>query len=163
MPTSLDWLPPLITLSDHDGKFDPFLEAVYKAFCDDFVHSKPSYDGKPFGLKKHPIELNKEATFWHVVSQGSTEADRNICLQRCERIRWPRPIIEAAMSGKVRIWKNSRRSEDRIVLAVDDFSYVVVLAERAAFVLLWTAYIVEQDHSRRQKEYEAWNAAPKEN
>jgi len=42
------------------------------------------------------------------------------------------------------------------VLAVEDFSYVVVLADRGTFLLPWTAYCVDREHQRRklQKEYE---------
>ncbi len=55
----------------------------------------------------------------------------------------------------------SRRSgERRIVMAIPDFSYVVVLADRGSYVLLWTAYYVEHDHRRRKLEAEhgEWHA-----
>ncbi len=40
----------------------------------------------------------------------------------------------------------------------EDFSYVVVLADRGEYVLLWTAYCVEQEHRRQKlrREYEAF-------
>ena len=58
----------------------------------------------------------------------------------------------------IRFWKNTRGRNVRILLAVEDFSYVVVLEEREDFVLLWTAYFVEYPNKRRrmQQEYEAW-------
>lgn len=163
MPGNVDWLPALIKLSDHGGDSNKFLDAVYEAFCADFVHSKPLYAGKRFGLKRYPLSQGREATFWHVASEGTVESQRTISIPRCERIRWPRPIIEAIETDRVRVWKNSRGSDDRIVLAIDDFSYVVVLDERDTFVMLWTAYVVEHEHRRRklQKEFEAWNSQAK--
>ncbi len=79
-------------------------------------------------------------------------------LRRCERIRWPRSIIEGADTKYVKSWKNSRKGEERLVLALEDFSYVVVLADRSDYVLLWTAYCVEYEHRRRKlrEEYEAF-------
>lgn len=53
--------------------------------------------------------------------------------------------------------------EERIVLALVDFSYVVIVSEREDFVLPWTAYTVEQTHQRNklQREYEDyWRGQP---
>jgi len=39
-----------------------------------------------------------------------------------------------------------------------DFSYIVVLATRSTYVLLWTAYTVERTHRREKlrREYQAY-------
>jgi hypothetical protein len=48
----------------------------------------------------------------------------------------------------------------RIVIALEDFSYIVVLADRGKYLLLWTAYCVEQEHRRAKlrREYERYSA-----
>lgn len=63
----------------------------------------------------------------------------------------------------MRRWSNRRGSDTRILLALDDFSYVVVLADRGDYVLPWTAYTVERKHRREKlrKEYEEYQAAQK--
>jgi len=156
-----DWLPDLILMDDHENIWEQFLEAVYAKFVEDFLHSKPAYPEKRFALKRHPVEQGKEATFWHLVSTGKTEADREIDFRRCERIGWPRCIIENMDREDVLVWKNQRKGSERTVIALDDFSYVVIIDERDDYVLLWTAYCVEQEHRRRklQKEYEATKKA----
>ncbi len=75
-----------------------------------------------------------------------------------EQKRWPRAIIDAASTESVKLWKNKRRNEERIILALSDFSYIVVLADRGDYILLWTAYCVEHEHQRRklEKEYCAY-------
>lgn len=158
MTSNADWLPPLVLLADYDGDAAAYLEAVYGYFRQDFVGSQPVYPTKRFALKRHPMTLGKEATFWHLISSGPLEEDRLPDLRRCERIRWPRPMIEAIQGDRLRMWTNERQGHRRIVIAVDDFSYVVVLEERADYVLLWTAYFVEQPHRRGKlrREYEAW-------
>jgi hypothetical protein len=158
MSSSSDFLPPLILLEDHGNDWHRYLAVIYSFFCQDFVTSKPDFEGKRFALKRHPVIDGKEATFWHIISEGEIEGERLPDLRRCERIRWPRPIIEAVRSSQVRCWRNKRREEERIVIALEDFSYIVVLADRGTYILLWTAYCVEQQHRRQKlrREYEAF-------
>ncbi len=150
MNGSTELLPPLVLFEDYQGDWHQYLEAIYQYFCKDFVTSKPDYGGKRFALKRHPMIKGKEATFWHIISEGDVESERLPDLRRCERIRWPRPIIEGIKSSHLKYWRSKRKEEERIVIALADFSYVVVLADRGEYVLLWTAYYVEQEH-RRQK------------
>lgn len=158
MNNSASLLPPLILMEEYQNNWDIYLEAIYYFFCEDFIHSKPKFEEKRFALKRYPVVKGKEATFWHLISEGKEEDERLPDIRRCERIRWPRPMIEAIKSKQVRCWKNKRKEEDRIVIALEDFSYVVVLADRGEYVLLWTAYCVEREHQRRKlrKEYEAF-------
>lgn len=163
MTDTPSWLPALITLADYGGNWDQYFEVIYKLFCEDFISSCPSYPDKRFSLKRHPVVDGKEATFWHIISEGNVEAERLPDLRRCERIRWPRAIIESMETEDVRIWKNQRttrqrRNEDRILIALPDFSYLVVLADRGEYVMLWTAFYVERSHQRRklQSEYETY-------
>jgi hypothetical protein len=111
------------------------------------------------------MEQGKEATFWHLISEGKVEGERLPDMRRCERIRWPRPIIEHADEPVIKIWENKRKRETRICIWFEDVEYLVVLASRKGYVLLWTAYPVTWAHTKRklQKEYEAFlkaNAAP---
>src|SRR5712691_8866834 len=155
---SSGFLPPLVLLKDYENNWHRYFDIIYNFFRQDFVTSKPNFKGKRFALKRHPLINGKEATFWHIISEGGVEGERLPDLRRCERIRWPRPIIEAVRSENVKCWKNKRKEEVRVVIALEDFSYVVVLADRGDYVLLWTAYCVEQEHRRQKlrKEYEAF-------
>jgi len=70
------WLPELILFEDYEGNWDNYLEAIYTIFWEDFVNSKPSFQGRKLALKKHPVIQGKEATFWHIISEGKQEEDR---------------------------------------------------------------------------------------
>jgi len=155
---SSGFLPPLVLLNDYENNWHRYFDVIYNFFRQDFVTSKPNFKGKRFALKRNPVINGKEATFWHIISEGGVEGERLPDLRRCERIRWPRPIIEEVRSEHVKCWKNKRKEEVRVVIALEDFSYVVVLADRGDYVLLWTAYCVEQEHRRQKlrKEYEAF-------
>ena len=152
MTVDLSWLPPL--LSHHEaGSVDD----LYAHFRRDFIVTAPTLLGKPFGMKRHPMRDGREATFWHLISTGTDESNRQIDHQRCRRICWPRALIDAVGSSRVLWWRTSRGADRRIAIALPDFSYVVIVSERHGYVLLWTAYYVHQPHRRRklQREYDA--------
>jgi hypothetical protein len=156
-----EWLPPLVYLQDYDGNWDRYLIAIYAYFRRDFIESKPSFQGKNLAVKRHPFIQGKEATFWHFISEGDNEEERVPDMRRCERIRWPRPVIETGGEPEVKIWENERREERRICLWLENQEYLVVLAKRQNYILLWTAYMVTRPHQKRklQQEYEAFKKA----
>lgn len=165
MSANPDWLPDLILLEDYNGNWDEYLHTIYKIFYKDFVKSTPKYRGIKLALKKHPMINGKEATFWHIISKGRNENERIPDLRRCERIRWPRPIIENDKDPVLKVWQNRRKKDTRILLWFEDEDYLVILSERKGYLLLWTAYLVTQNHRKRklQKEYETFlkaKAAP---
>lgn len=152
-----NWLPPLVLLDESGGEWDRYVEKVYEYFKHDFIDHKPIFRGRRLGLKRHPLSQGKEATFWHFTSEGPDEPNRIPDLRRCERIRWPRPIIELGDAKGVKVWTSIRNNELRIHLWLESKDYLVVLADRGDYLLPWTAYPVTRDHTRRklQKDYEA--------
>lgn len=110
---SVDWLPPLVRLEDFRGDATAFGEALYGWFKKDFLDSLPVWPGKRVGLKRLPLRRGKEATFWHFLTAGEDEEARDVDMLRCERIRWPRPTMEAfpnrrpAAGGRIVWWKIS--------------------------------------------------------
>lgn len=135
----------------------PSFAVKYKYFKADFVLSRPVYKGKKLALRKHPMKKGKEATFWHMISEGRIESDRVPDLRRCERIRWPKPIIEHShLEASIKVWKNTRRNETRICIWLESQDYLIILADRKGYILFWTAYPVIQKHRKRklQNEYE---------
>ena len=149
-------LPLLITLSDYEGDWSSYIEAVYQQFRSDFIASAPQFMGRRVGISHNPIYDHKEATFWHCMSEGCVEAERLPDFRRCERIGWIRHLIEAVPHPEIKCWENQRHGKKRIVISVSDFSYVVILAERTNYLLLLTAYEVEYSHQQRKlsREYD---------
>lgn len=152
-----DWLPSLVLFQAYRGDWERYLQALYAYFAQDFINSKPLFGSDPIALKRHPVIQGKEATFWHLISEGELESARLPDLRRCERIRWPRPAIEHASESVVKVWENERGSEKRVCLWLESAEYLVVLARRRGYVLIWTAFPVTEAHRKRklQREYEA--------
>lgn len=156
MNDSPDWLPPLVLFSDYNGNWDRYLEAIYACFKQDFIDSTPVFQGRRLGLKRLPMTNGKEATFWHMTSEGTNEEHRTPDFRRCERIRWRKPVIESSKDPKVKCWVAVKRNEDRIHIWLEDEDYVVVLADRRGFLLPWTAFLITREHTRKKlrKEYD---------
>lgn len=152
------WLPPLVLFNDYGGNWDIYLETIYSWFKQDFINNKPVFQGRRLGLKRLPFTNGKEATFWHMISEGKEEENRTPDFRRCERIRWPKPVIEHESDPKVKYWVSVKRNENRIHLWLEEEDYVVVLADRRGFLLPWTAFFVSWQHTRDKlrKEYEAY-------
>ena len=110
------WLPKLVLLDDYYGNWDEYLHVLYSAFKKDFIDSRPFFRREKLALKRYPIEDGKEATFWHVISEGKVENERIPDLRRCERIPWIRPIIEHEAEQIIKVWENYRKNEKRILL-----------------------------------------------
>ncbi len=158
MTDSPDWLPPLVLFGDFNGNWNCYLEAIYSCFKQDFIDSRPIFQGRQIDLKSCPLVDGKDTTFWHMIQEGEIEDERTPDFRRCERIRWPRSIIEHDSDSHIKVWQNLRGREIRTCLWFTLENYLVVLAHRGRYVLLWTAYIVEQPHRQRklQKEYEEY-------
>jgi len=151
----IDWLPELVLLEDACGIWETFLEIVYGYYQDDFIFNEVRFRDVPVHRRREPISEGKEKSFWHLVSSGDIEESRNIEISRCERIRWPRPIIEHDDSDGLWIWKNHRKSEERILIYIPELRYLVVLGIRRDYYMLCTAYCIEESHrhERLQQEY----------
>ena len=101
------------------------------------------------------MAAGKEATFWHLIQAGEIEEERTPDFRRCERIRWPKPVIEHSEDPTIKVWRNRRGIENRVCLWFVQESYLVVLADRGKYIIPYTAYLVEELHRQRklQKEY----------
>lgn len=85
-----------------------------------------------------------------MVSSGEVEADRLPDLRRCERIRWPKQVIENEYMDEIRVWEEMKNGNTRIHLWLYAEGYLVVLDKRDRYCLPWTAYYVEYNHQRRK-------------
>jgi len=147
------WLPGLLLLEDFDGDAKRYLAEAHAIFERDFGQRQRTFLGKRVGLKRHPLINGWSATFWHFISEGKVEDDRDVNPRRCERIAWPSALMAAAdrSSPDVHCWNDSNpRGQTTISVALTDFSYLLVVADRGDYVLPWTAYPVDRGHQRKK-------------
>lgn len=141
-----EWLPPLVTLQEYKGNWWAYQEACYTYYCHDFVENKnPQYFKSKIVLTDTDItEYGWEETFRHIVLGGIKKEEQD--MGRFEKIRWIRPMIEAADADRIPWWRNirsssvKRGSQKRLVIALPDFTYKIIMRETFNKYILFTAY-----------------------
>lgn len=79
-------LPDRLDYNDFHGDILAFIDAAYQIFRRDFITTRPLFDGKPLGLKKHSLIANRECTFYHLTQEGEDEDNREFSINRTECI-----------------------------------------------------------------------------
>lgn len=151
-----DWLPGLITLGDSGGEWPRYLDALYAAFNETYRRVGHEFAGTRISLRRFPEVDGRHGGFYHLITEGDTEATRVPAMRRCERILWPSAIIKHAGTEDVLGWRKTDQYGETVILALADFSYVVVLRARSDHLLLVSAYDVENERRRTKlrQEYE---------
>ena len=162
MSSATSWLPNIITLDEFGGDWEKYINSVYQVFERDFVESKPLFRGREIRLKYSRSPFDKEPTFWHIIQSGDTEDERTPDFRRCERVPWIRAIIEHEQEPKIKVWPQERNNETRVALWFEEEEYIVILAKRGKFWVLWTAFLITSARQKRrfQKEYEQNHLKP---
>lgn len=155
-------------LNEFGGDWRAYEEHCYSVYDADF-HNGPRpwpVPGQVLKIKRNPVLADGRCnTFWHLVTVGPDEAERIPDLSRCERISWPMEILKEfervypePSSQKIVWWINVREGGRRYAIALADFSYVLIVADRSGYVLLWTGYPVEYENQRRKlaREFDAY-------
>lgn len=158
---SHSWPPDGPDYDHYDGDWSRYLSDCYSLYSHDFLENVPRWpiDGKRFAIKRQPLVDGQCHTFWHIVTEGEDEESRVPVIDRCAKATWPRAILDEfavtypnPSSARIVWWLEQRRGEDRYHIALADFSYIVVVADRGNYVLLWTAFPIDRDHQRRRRQ-----------
>jgi hypothetical protein len=155
-----DVLPEIVTLEQSGGSWCNYEDKLYEIFKNEFIINIPTFMNKPIGIFTSKMYNNKEKTFWHIISEGKDEFNRNPDMRRCERIKWVREFIDTSKCincGEIKIWKAIHKNKKmRYKIWCEKTDFIVILEERANVFMLITAYLVTYSHVRKKlkKEYE---------
>ncbi|MFC2032805.1 hypothetical protein ACFLUS_05600 [Chloroflexota bacterium] len=165
MAVSPSWLPPALKYANYKGDWTQFLRVIYSIFEQDFKKTNIQYEGVKLSFDAR-IENGKEMVFWHLIQRDNDKLDDRLPdFRRCERIPWPKPIIEHPHESSVSVWENTRKKQIRILMWLEALDYLVVLGKRPKEIILITAYCTDIESQRRKiiKERDAFlnaKAAP---
>jgi hypothetical protein len=150
--------PRLELLQNYGGNFKTYFIAVYSIFESHFIKNKTFFNGIHVTAKKEPEVDGIHRTFYHITHEGQDEQNRMPDFARMERIRFPNFMMTNCPNEELLIWKNLRGRDTRVLIFNLTQQYLVVMTERKGFNLFWTAYYIEQNHSKKKllKEYEAY-------
>jgi hypothetical protein len=150
-------LPDLILFNDFKGNWEQYLGILYFYFRQDFEIDGIEYKHRKVFYIKTPVYRGKEFSFWHMITEGKIESERLVDIRRCERIRWPKAIIENNEDRDVKSWISQRKNKKgkiqrRICFCFGDFDYFVVLDIRKNYYLFCTAYPVYNHRKKKIRE-----------
>ncbi|QMV84276.1 hypothetical protein HW450_07770 [Corynebacterium hindlerae] len=143
---------------------DEYLDSLFNTFLKTLIH-RPLYwktAGCRVSFRRYEEVDGRYASFWHLISGGSqTDTERNVEIERCRRIGWIRPMVEAFnqdfpnRENHIYWWvsPDPRWRGRRYGLATEGFEYVLFIEERPKYALIITAYYVKQ--TRRRAKFRA--------
>ncbi len=141
-------LPPLIPFF---GDWDSYEEELYQNYLKTVVNAGLQFLGTRVTCPYRPATKGKHFSFWHIISEGEKEEDREPDLKRCARISWIGWMIKNAdISDDLKWWENKRGKNTHVVIWHEQESFAVVLAKRNGCYMLKTAYWVK---SRRADDF----------
>ena len=137
--------PALVPFSGHTDDWELYQESLFKIFQETLIDAPLRFMGMPVRLRRFPEEKGKHFTFWHLISEGETEAERIPDLRRCERIRWTSWVIAGCgLNPDITYWQSRRKRSDNFVLWLEKAQFAVILAQRKGYFMLLTAYPVTE-------------------
>lgn len=140
------------------GDWDRYEEELYEIYLETIIRSGLTFGGVRVNAKRAPETKKKGFTFWHLISEGEIEEDRNPDLRRCERIRWVAWAIQNAIShSDLSWWENKRGGSIHVVIWHEKEGFAVILAKRNGYFVLKTTYMVKKyrrkDFEREREEF----------
>jgi len=157
MKNTPDWLPALESFEDYHNNWEHYVDVLYEFYENDFIHNKFQFKSKTVNTRRLPYTDGKDRTFWHIIQEGKNEDDRIPDFRRCERIRWPKPIILNYKDSQIKLWNYQKRkikgTKTRTYIWFNN-EFLVILEPRSKYVLFITAYPTNRSHSIRKLEKE---------
>jgi len=149
-----DWLEPIIKLSDFKGDGEKYVNHLFTIFTRDFISNTPTFKKKKILFDKGE-ENGKPRTFTHITTEENESTnERELCLRRCERIGWVKPIIEHCGDNSVLIWEaehfGKRRISNRIYLFLECDDFLIVLEETKWGYYMITVIYVDSPNQKRK-------------
>jgi hypothetical protein len=149
-------LPELIRLSDYGNDWDRYVDVLYDIYQKQIVNAELSFGGLAVNQRCMPFTKGKDATFWHLISEGKLEEERTPDIRRCERLSWIGWLIHQVGTNTDVLWyEQIRNNRIYVVLWCRPHQYVVILEKRVSYYLLVTAYSIDR-HREKTLEKE-WN------
>lgn len=143
--------PELIVLESYQGNFENYFSAVYEIFEGHFIKSQPDFAGVRVSAPRYPEVNGRSRTFYHITHKGEDEQNRKPDLRRMERIRFPKFKIETHPHAELLVWEKEIRGDTRIHILNKQQCYLLVLNRRKDYLMLWTAFFIEQRHTLDKK------------
>lgn len=139
---------PQLEIKNHAEWLHDFLNRIFPIFRSTLWDKKASFKSVPITLKKRPFAtldgIQYEWWFHHLITKDSTLLpDREFCMPRAERIRFPRHYIDSV--SWLNVWFRKKKNEDRYYISDSAFDYLVILGQRSNYIVLLSAFPIDSN------------------
>lgn len=148
------WLPELIDFNDYNNDWHKYDDYLYSIFSKHFLENHPYFMGKEVYPRQHPMYNGKFESYYHITCGHYKDVEeRAPDFRRCERIKWPKALIENSMCkckpncDNYIIWKKKYKNKYRYSLLLKDEKYLVILEERPRYFILISAFPLTYSHA----------------
>lgn len=86
MSASCDKLPSRLEWKMFRGDAERYKNALYGIFQRDFLSGTLQFQGKNVDIIHEKFFEGKERSFWHIISEGNEDTDRELNTERCASI-----------------------------------------------------------------------------
>ncbi len=158
---SHDWLPELLEPLEFENTQNDYLKRAFEAYKQSFPQNKLSNGDYKVIFRRYQDQHGWPATFWHLISEGKPENLRKISPERIKRIQWVAAVILEFLNvypkpstNRILWWMTTFHKNTRVLIATEDYKYLVVLEVRRDYFLLCTAYPTwESNVPKLQRQY----------
>ena len=151
MVTMPNWLPnPL----DLDGNWERREKELYRLYREIFFEKGCFYQGKPVHVRTKISDPPFEDSFWHLITREDKHSgDRMPDFLRASRLHWIPAILENSSEASVLTWEMERKKgQIRRYVWLKDLDFIIVLFDSGPVWILFTAFYVDTEWSRRNFE-----------
>ena len=142
----------IVPLEDFGGSYHSYEAYLYSVFCNAIKNAQLNFLGKPLSTRRHPEYDGKEDSFFHLTCKVQYNLDdRTLDFRRSERLHWiPEVLNSSHLTCPTDCFVVYKKNKKLHFLDIQD-RYIIVLDVRANYVLLVTAFYIEQEHTLRKK------------
>lgn len=147
----IEWLPEFIEPVDDETETQ-YLDRLYVFFCEELLSNPPDIFKPKSICFSSAITHGRCETFHHcVTADPNGQPERVFEPNRAKRIRWIRPMIDAALDAeRTTSWRIRVRGELRFKIALPDFRYIVIFTESSNTMFFVSAFYVVDRNYREQ-------------
>jgi len=128
------------------------------------IGNLPQIEGQEIKVRRspHPARLDREHTYWHMVSkgdeqEGADESLREPDITRLVRISWAKPLLLHYLNPTLKRWREVKYGLWSVYVWHPKVNYLIVLRERSKELFLTTTYCPESIIKYHNK----WSVAKK--
>lgn len=136
----------------HEGRYKEYIDYLYSELMTKFVSNHVIFHGKRVVIEKEEAVDGKRLRFWHLISEGYPEDNREYIPDRARRLHWIGHILDSSDCEMCEnLFWYKEEVQHKIYILCEDAKYLIVLLEMRKYYILKSAYLINDKKIERIK------------